>query len=85
MVQTNSLDSETSRFDLSTYLTERRQLVEAAIDQAVPLQYPETLYESMRYSLLAGGSVCAPFCVWPPVNWWGEPLRQPCRRPAPWK
>jgi geranylgeranyl diphosphate synthase type II len=60
MVQTNSLDSETSRFDLSTYLTERRQLVEAAIDQAVPLQYPETLYESMRYSLLAGGKRLRP-------------------------
>ena len=47
-------------FDLTTYLAERRQLVEAAIDQAVPLQYPETLYESMRYSLLAGGKRLRP-------------------------
>jgi geranylgeranyl diphosphate synthase type II len=60
MVQTNSLDSETSRFELSAYLAERRKLVEAAIEQAVPLQYPETLYESMRYSLMAGGKRLRP-------------------------
>jgi geranylgeranyl diphosphate synthase type II len=60
MVQTDSLDSETSSFDLATYLAERRQLVEAAIDRAVPLQYPETLYESMRYSLMAGGKRLRP-------------------------
>jgi len=60
MVQTNFPDSQTMTFDLTTYLAERRQLVEAAIDQAVPLQYPETLYESMRYSLLAGGKRLRP-------------------------
>jgi geranylgeranyl diphosphate synthase type II len=60
MVQTNSPDSQTTTFDLITYLAERRQLVEAAIDQALPLQYPETLYESMRYSLLAGGKRLRP-------------------------
>jgi len=60
MVQTNFPDSQIMTFDLTTYLAERRQLVEAAIDQAVPLQYPETLYESMRYSLLAGGKRLRP-------------------------
>lgn len=60
MVQTNSPDSQTVPFDLSTYLAERRQLVETAIDQVLPVQYPETLYESMRYSLLAGGKRLRP-------------------------
>ncbi len=60
MVQTNSPDSQTTSFDLPTYLAERRQLVEDAIDRALPVQYPETLYESMRYSLLAGGKRLRP-------------------------
>ena len=63
MVQTNSLDSRPSPaqpFDLETYLAERRPLVEAALDQALALRYPETLYEAMRYSLLAGGKRLRP-------------------------
>ena len=60
MVQTNSLDSQLTEFDLSAYLAEHRQRVEAALDAAVPMQYPETLYESMRYSLLAGGKRLRP-------------------------
>ena len=60
MVQTNSPDSQTTAFDLSTYLAERRRLVETALDQALPMQYPNTLYESMRYSLLAGGKRLRP-------------------------
>lgn len=60
MVQTNSPDSQTTSFDLPAYLAERRQMVETAMDQALPVQYPETLYESMRYSLLAGGKRLRP-------------------------
>jgi geranylgeranyl diphosphate synthase type II len=60
MVQTDSLDPKLATFDLSTYLAERRQQVEAALDQAMPVRYPETLYESMRYSLLAGGKRLRP-------------------------
>lgn len=60
MVQTNSRDPKLADFDLSAYLAERRQRVEVALDQAVPMQYPETLYESMRYSLLAGGKRLRP-------------------------
>ncbi|MBD0335734.1 MAG: polyprenyl synthetase family protein [Cyanobacteria bacterium Co-bin13] len=60
MVQTNSVNSQASAFDLSSYLAERQPLVEAALDQAVPLTYPETLYEAMRYSLLAGGKRLRP-------------------------
>jgi geranylgeranyl diphosphate synthase, type II len=63
MVQTNSLDSRSlpaRPFDLEAYLAERRPLVEAALDQALALRYPETLYEAMRYSLLAGGKRLRP-------------------------
>ncbi|WP_035985452.1 geranylgeranyl diphosphate synthase CrtE [Leptolyngbya sp. KIOST-1] len=63
MVPTNSLDSRPSpagQFDLEAYLAEQRQRVEAALDQALTLRYPETLYEAMRYSLLAGGKRLRP-------------------------
>ncbi|HZG39375.1 MAG TPA: farnesyl diphosphate synthase [Nodosilinea sp.] len=63
MVQTNSLDSRLSsagQFDLEAYLAEQRQRVEVALDQALALRYPETLYEAMRYSLLAGGKRLRP-------------------------
>lgn len=63
MVSTNSLDSRPAAagpFDLEAYLAERRPQVEAALDQALALRYPETLYESMRYSVLAGGKRLRP-------------------------
>lgn len=60
MVQTDSADSKTNQFDLAVYLSERRQLVEAALDQTLLITYPETIYESMRYSLLAGGKRLRP-------------------------
>jgi geranylgeranyl diphosphate synthase type II len=60
MVHTDSLNSKTTAFDLSAYLSDRRQQVEAAIDQALALKYPETLYEAMRYSMLAGGKRLRP-------------------------
>nr|WP_283754199.1 farnesyl diphosphate synthase [Roseofilum acuticapitatum] len=47
-------------FDLNSYLGDRKRQVEAALEEAVPLLYPETLYESMRYSLLAGGKRLRP-------------------------
>jgi geranylgeranyl diphosphate synthase, type II len=63
MVPTNSLDSKpfaVGQFDLDTYLAAQRQRVEAALDQALVMRYPETLYEAMRYSLLAGGKRLRP-------------------------
>ncbi|MCT7981864.1 polyprenyl synthetase family protein [Laspinema sp. A4] len=62
MVLTNDTDSvrTQSEFDLSTYLGERQALVEAALDQSLPIKPPETIYEAMRYSLLAGGKRLRP-------------------------
>ncbi|MEM6445261.1 MAG: geranylgeranyl diphosphate synthase CrtE [Cyanobacteria bacterium P01_D01_bin.123] len=47
-------------FDLSTYLTTRRQQVEEALDAAIAVTYPEIIYEAMRYSLMAGGKRLRP-------------------------
>ncbi|HEY9907459.1 MAG TPA: farnesyl diphosphate synthase [Thermosynechococcaceae cyanobacterium] len=48
------------QFDLSSYLAERQPQVEAALDRSLPVIYPETIYEAMRYSLLAGGKRLRP-------------------------
>lgn len=53
-------EGATPAFDLSAYLHERQAVVEAALDQSVPLTYPEKIYEAMRYSLLAGGKRLRP-------------------------
>ncbi|MEB3357704.1 MAG: farnesyl diphosphate synthase [Synechococcales bacterium] len=47
-------------FDLKTYLGDRQTLVEQALDQSIQVVYPETIYESMRYSLMAGGKRLRP-------------------------
>ena len=41
-------------FDFNQYMMQRAQIIDAALDKSVPLQYPEVINESMRYSLLAG-------------------------------
>ena len=61
MVLTNDTSSQPMvAFDLTAYLRDRQQVVEAALERALPLLYPETIYESMRYSLLAGGKRLRP-------------------------
>ncbi|MEA5580130.1 farnesyl diphosphate synthase [Nodularia harveyana UHCC-0300] len=52
--------TETATFNLKPYLKERQQLCETALDQALPVIYPEKIYESMRYSVLAGGKRVRP-------------------------
>jgi geranylgeranyl diphosphate synthase, type II len=47
-------------FDLSTYLKNYQSQVESALENSLPIVYPETIYESMRYSLLAGGKRLRP-------------------------
>ncbi|MGC9527148.1 MAG: geranylgeranyl diphosphate synthase CrtE [Limnospira sp.] len=47
-------------FDLSAYLTGQKVRVEAALDASIQVTYPEKIYESMRYSLMAGGKRLRP-------------------------
>ncbi|ARV60220.1 farnesyl-diphosphate synthase [Nostocales cyanobacterium HT-58-2] len=51
---------EGAKFDLIAYLKERQQLCEDALDKAIPIRYPEKIYEAMRYSLMAGGKRLRP-------------------------
>ncbi|CAL9151735.1 unnamed protein product [Musa hybrid cultivar] len=48
------------RFDLKAYMADKARRVDAALDRAVPLRYPERLHESMRYSLLSAGKRIRP-------------------------
>lgn len=47
-------------FDLKTYLKTKCAEVEVALEQSLTVVYPETIYESMRYSLMAGGKRLRP-------------------------
>ncbi|MDX2273000.1 MAG: polyprenyl synthetase family protein [Cyanobacteriota bacterium] len=47
-------------FNLTDYLVTRQQWVEQALSDSIPIVYPERIYESMRYSLLAGGKRLRP-------------------------
>lgn len=55
---------EQATFNLEAYLQERQKLCETALDMAIPVIYPEKIYQSMRYSLLAGGKRLRPIlCI----------------------
>ncbi|MEA5623045.1 geranylgeranyl diphosphate synthase CrtE [Nostoc sp. UHCC 0251] len=63
MVATDNVQKtppEEATFNLAAYLKERQKLCDTALDQAIPIIYPETIYEAMRYSLLAGGKRVRP-------------------------
>jgi geranylgeranyl diphosphate synthase type II len=62
MVATDNLQTPPGEtpFNLSAYLQERQAQVEAALDGAISVTYPEKIYEAMRYSLLAGGKRLRP-------------------------
>lgn len=49
-----------ANFDLKSYLSERKNQVEAALAQSIEVVYPEKIYEAMNYSLLAGGKRLRP-------------------------
>ncbi|NJK65568.1 MAG: polyprenyl synthetase family protein [Microcoleus sp. CSU_2_2] len=65
MVLATTMDSSPeSTFDLSSYLIEQKKAIELALDSALPVIYPEKIYEAMRYSLLAGGKRLRPIlCI----------------------
>nr|QFH23054.1 geranylgeranyl diphosphate synthase [Taiwania cryptomerioides] len=51
-------------FDFNEYMQSKGVAVNKALDKAIPLEYPEKLHESMRYSLLAGGKRVRPaLCI----------------------
>ena len=63
MVQTDEKlinSNNTDTFDLPSYLKQRKSLVEEALDNSLSIQKPETIYQAMRYSLLAGGKRLRP-------------------------
>jgi geranylgeranyl diphosphate synthase type II len=65
MVQTDLKPTLTfsSDFDLKTYLQVKKELVETALDESLPMGKPEKIYEAMRYSLLAGGKRLRPILL----------------------
>jgi geranylgeranyl diphosphate synthase, type II len=61
MVAADNIQTTTqAKFDLLAYLKEKKQLCDEALDKALPVRYPEKIYEAMRYSLLAGGKRLRP-------------------------
>lgn len=63
MVQTE--DKKTTQqqgklFNLDSYLKKQKVIVEAALDGSISIEKPAKIYESMRYSLLAGGKRLRP-------------------------
>jgi len=72
---TSELNTPTaSAFSLKAYLAERSALVEAALDKAMPVVYPEKIYESMRYSLMAGGKRLRPILCLATCELLGSPV-----------
>ncbi len=52
--------SDQKAFDFKAYLAAQKQMVEAALDDSLGPEKPESLREAMRYSLLAGGKRLRP-------------------------
>ncbi|KDP26295.1 hypothetical protein JCGZ_22280 [Jatropha curcas] len=48
--------SKSIQFDLKTYWTTLIAEINQKLDQAIPVQFPEQIYEAMRYSALAKGA-----------------------------
>ena len=47
-------------FNLSTYLSSRKTILEEALEEEIPATSSETIYQAMRYSLVAGGKRLRP-------------------------
>ena len=61
----SSSPSLSTQFDLKTYWTTLIGEINKKLDEAIPVQYPEKIYEAMRYSVLAKAAKRAPpvMCV----------------------
>ena len=57
--------SAATQFDLRTYWKTLISEINQKLDEAIPVKYPEQIYEAMRYSVLAKGAKRAPpvMCV----------------------
>nr|AUZ98419.1 geranylgeranyl pyrophosphate synthase [Trachyspermum ammi] len=55
-----SQPSPSSTFDFKSYVLQKANSVNTALDSIIPLQPPFKIHESMRYSLLAGGKRVRP-------------------------
>lgn len=49
-----------SDFNFKEYMLKTAEDINVALDAALPLKFPETVHEAMRYSLLAGGKRIRP-------------------------
>ena len=60
-----STRSRSEKFDLRKYWTTLIAEMDRKLDEAIPVKYPEQIYEAMRYSVLADGAKRAPpvMCV----------------------
>lgn len=61
----SSSSSVSTQFDLKGYWTTLIGEINQKLDEAIQVQYPEKIYEAMRYSVLAKGAKRAPpvMCV----------------------
>jgi geranylgeranyl diphosphate synthase type II len=55
--------SSAATFDLSAYWQAWREAIDDELDRLTPVRYPDPLWESMRYSLQAGGKRIRPLLV----------------------
>ncbi len=60
MIKTDIKPNIDCPFDLKAYLQGKKEIVEKALDESLPMEKPEKIYEAMRYSLLAGGKRLRP-------------------------
>ncbi|GLT42977.1 hypothetical protein SLA2020_169540 [Shorea laevis] len=60
-----SSQSRSTPFDLKTYWTTLISEINQKLDEAIPVKFPDRIYEAMRYSVLAKGAKRAPpvMCV----------------------
>ncbi|OVA08880.1 Polyprenyl synthetase [Macleaya cordata] len=56
----SSTSSKQIQFDLKTYWITLIAEINHKLEEAIPIKYPEQIYESMRYSVLAKGAKRAP-------------------------
>ncbi|KAL2498419.1 Heterodimeric geranylgeranyl pyrophosphate synthase large subunit 1 [Abeliophyllum distichum] len=59
-----NFDGDRTKFDLKAYMLQKINVVNKALDAAVPLRNPTKIHEAMRYSLLSGGKrICPIVCI----------------------